>query len=57
MVHDAFPFLLTHLIQPGHGREFWSLLESYPRTERARGFLEGVAATTGLPPPEDEPGV
>lgn len=48
---------LTHLIQPGHGREFWSLLESYPRTERARGFLEGVAATTGLPPPEDEPGV
>jgi len=39
---------LTHLLQPGHGREFWSLLESYPRTERARGFLEGVAATTGL---------
>lgn len=47
---------LTHLIQPGHGREFWSLLESYPRTERARGFLEGVAATTGLQPLDDEPG-
>ena len=36
---------LTHLLQPGHGRAFWSLLEFYPRTERARGYLEGVAAT------------
>jgi predicted metal-dependent hydrolase len=39
---------LTHLLQPGHGGEFWSLLESYPRTERARGYLEGVAAAAGL---------
>ena len=39
---------LTHLLQPGHGGEFWSLLESYPRTQRARGFLEGVAVTAGL---------
>lgn len=39
---------LTHLLQPGHGAEFWSLLESYPRTERARGYLEGVAAAAGL---------
>ena len=45
---------LTHLLQPGHGREFWSLLESYPRTERARGYLEGVAATAGLHRPDDE---
>jgi len=45
---------LTHLLQPGHGREFWSLLESYPRTERARGFLEGVAATAGLKPQTDD---
>jgi predicted metal-dependent hydrolase len=44
---------LTHLLQPGHGAEFWSLLESYPRTERARGYLEGVAATAGLPWPDD----
>ncbi len=43
---------LTHLLQPGHGREFWSLLESYPRTERARGFLEGVAAATGHQRPD-----
>ena len=39
---------LAHLLQPGHGGEFWSLLQSYPRTERARGYLEGVAATAGL---------
>ena len=43
---------LTHLLEPGHGGEFWSLLASYPRTERARGYLEGVAATAGLPQPE-----
>jgi predicted metal-dependent hydrolase len=40
---------LAHLIQPGHGERFWSLLESYPRTERARGFLEGVATAKDLP--------
>lgn len=34
---------LTHLLQPGHGPEFWALLGAYPRTERARGFLEGVS--------------
>jgi len=39
---------LTHLLQPGHSGEFWSLLESYSRTERARGYLEGVAAMDGL---------
>ena len=44
---------LTHLLQPGHGGEFWSRLESYPRTERARGYLEGVAATAGLDWPDD----
>lgn len=41
---------LTHLLQPGHGPEFWQLLDAYPKTERARGYLEGVAATAGLPP-------
>jgi predicted metal-dependent hydrolase len=44
---------LTHLLQPGHGDAFWLLLESYPRTERARGYLEGVAATVGLQSPEE----
>lgn len=34
---------LTHLLHAGHGPEFWAELEAYPRTERARGFLEGYA--------------
>lgn len=33
---------LAHLLEPGHGPAFWDLLAPYPRTERARGFLEGV---------------
>jgi len=34
---------LAHLLHAGHGPGFWKLLEAYPRTERARGFLEGVS--------------
>jgi predicted metal-dependent hydrolase len=40
---------LAHLLVPGHGPRFWRLLERYPRTERARGFLEGVVAADRLP--------
>lgn len=40
---------LAHLIEPGHTERFWSLVGRYPRTERARGYLEGVAATADLP--------
>ncbi|MFJ4342213.1 M48 family metallopeptidase [Streptomyces sp. NPDC088915] len=40
---------LAHLLVPGHGPRFWRLLEVYPRTERARGYLEGVAAAERLP--------
>ncbi|NGO67394.1 M48 family metallopeptidase [Streptomyces sp. SB3404] len=40
---------LAHLLVPGHGPAFWQLLEGYPRTERARGFLEGVVAAERLP--------
>lgn len=45
---------LAHLLQPGHGRPFWALLEAYPRLERARGYLEGVAAAKGLDLDDDE---
>jgi predicted metal-dependent hydrolase len=41
---------LAHLLVPGHGPDFWRLLDAYPRTERARGYLEGVAAAARLPP-------
>jgi len=35
---------LAHLLVDGHGPAFWAELAGYPRTERARGFLEGVIA-------------
>lgn len=39
---------LAHLLVPGHGPDFWALVQRYPRCERARGYLEGMAAA-GLP--------
>jgi len=39
---------LGHLLMPGHGPQFWAMLERYPKTERARGYLDGVAAAAGL---------
>lgn len=44
LVHE-----LAHLLVPGHGPRFWRLLDAYPRTERARGYLEGVVAADRLP--------
>ncbi|GAB3207840.1 M48 family metallopeptidase [Marinactinospora endophytica] len=43
LVHE-----LAHLVIPGHGRDFWELVGRYPRTERARGYLEGIAAAPRL---------
>lgn len=39
---------LSHLLEQGHGPRFWELLDAYPRTERARGFLDGFAAAREL---------
>ncbi len=39
---------LAHLVVPSHSAAFWALLGGYPRTERARGYLEGVSAAAGL---------
>jgi predicted metal-dependent hydrolase len=39
---------LAHLLVPGHGPRFWELVERYPRTERARGYLDGVSAAAHL---------
>jgi predicted metal-dependent hydrolase len=47
---------LAHLLEPGHGARFWTLLRAYPRTERARGYLEGFAAAGDLRVGQDEVG-
>ena len=39
---------LAHLLVPGHGPDFWALVQRYPRTERARGYLDGVSAAAQL---------
>jgi len=39
---------LTHLIEIGHTPAFWSWVDRYPRAERAKGYLEGVAAASQL---------
>ena len=33
---------LAHLLEPNHGSRFWSLVNRYPHTERARGYLIAV---------------
>jgi len=38
---------IAHLIVPVHSSAFWSLVNRYPKAERARGYLEGVAAVNG----------
>ena len=30
---------LAHLVEDGHGPAFWALVNRFPRTERARGYL------------------
>jgi hypothetical protein len=44
---------LAHLLQPSHGPQFWALLASYPRTERARGYLEGWSDASRQPVPAE----
>jgi len=33
---------LAHLLEGNHGPRFWKLVNRYPRTERARGYLMAV---------------
>ncbi len=37
LVHE-----LAHLKEPNHGPKFWKLVNRYPKTERARGYLIAV---------------
>lgn len=46
---------LVHLLVPGHGPDFYALMNRYPKAERARGFLDGVSWSADLPQGIDEP--
>jgi predicted metal-dependent hydrolase len=41
---------LAHLVEGNHGPRFWALVNRYPRTERARGYL----MATGLESLEED---
>lgn len=38
LVHE-----LAHLIEPNHSPKFWTLVNAYPHSEKAKGFLEGAS--------------
>jgi predicted metal-dependent hydrolase len=38
---------MAHLIEPSHNSRFWKLLQTYPRTETAKAFLDGAAFAAG----------
>ncbi len=50
LVHE-----LAHLLEVGHTARFWKLVDRYPKAERAKGFLEGVAAASQLGIVADDP--
>ena len=41
---------LAHRKYPNHSADFWDYLSRYPHTERARGFIDGVAYAQGDDP-------
>lgn len=43
LVHE-----LAHLIEIGHTTAFWTMVDRFPKAERAKGFLEGAAAASRL---------
>lgn len=49
LLHEA-----THLVERGHTPRFHALMASFPDLARARGFLEGVEFSTGLPQQGDQ---
>ena len=39
---------LVHRLHSDHSKDFWATLtEGYPKTERARGFIEGIGFAEG----------
>jgi predicted metal-dependent hydrolase len=38
---------LAHRRHPNHSKDFWTLVNRYPKAERARGFIMGLAFQVG----------
>lgn len=49
LVHE-----LAHLVEASHDARFWRLVDRFPRAERAKGYLEGVAAAANLEMEDDQ---
>jgi predicted metal-dependent hydrolase len=49
LVHE-----LAHLLENGHTDAFWRMVDRFPKAERAKGFLEGVALAARLDITEDD---
>lgn len=39
---------LAHLLEPSHNQRFWHWVDKFPKAERAKGYLEGVASAASL---------
>jgi predicted metal-dependent hydrolase len=39
---------LAHLLEPNHDARFWGWVDRFPKAERAKGYLEGIAAAANL---------
>jgi predicted metal-dependent hydrolase len=39
---------LAHLLEPSHNARFWAWVDRFAKAERAKGYLEGVAAAANL---------
>jgi predicted metal-dependent hydrolase len=49
LVHE-----LAHLVEPSHSAVFWALVDGFPQSERAKGWLEGWSARDGAGDPDAE---